>query len=286
MKSMKNRLDYFENLCTKRKEDFHFNEIQLGRLLGSGGFGNVHECTINRQKYALKRFHITTRNARAAQESFTSENMAIRLQHKNIVRTHCTFIQNESHYILMEYLNARTLQSIIDDENEVISFKRRIRFAKQISSGLTYSHEKNIVHLDLKPLNILVSQVIDQCKISDFGCCKDLTEISSLTTPTKTSLTGTYPYRAPELLCGEPATDKADVYSFGICLWQMVTREKPYGNEHHEVIIFKVVAYNFRPHIPEDTEKLYSEVMTQCWEECKENRMKASEVMQFFREHF
>ncbi|XP_066921801.1 serine/threonine-protein kinase mos-like [Clytia hemisphaerica] len=282
----KHRLDYFQKLCSKKKEDFHFDEIELGRYLGSGGFGTVHECLIKGQKYALKRFHITARNARAAQESFTSENMAIRLQHRNIVRTFCTFLKNQSHYILMEYLNARTLQSILDDENETVLSRRRIKFAKQIASGLAYAHKKNIVHLDLKPLNILVSQATDQCKIADFGCCKDLSEISSPTTPTKTSLTGTYSYRAPELLRGEPATDKADIYSFGICLWQMATRERPYGNENHQVIIFKVVAYNLRPCIPEDTEKLYSQVMTGCWDQCKDNRMNAREIIQFFTEHF
>ena len=285
--TFQHKLDFFQTLCTKRRTDFHFNEIKLGRHLGSGGFGTVHECLITGQKYALKRFHISSRNERAVQESFQSEHLATQLIHKNIVRSLYTFVQNESRFILMEFLEARTLQSIVDDElNETIDPKRRIKFAKQICAGLAYAHRKKIAHLDLKPLNILVCRTTDECKIGDFGCCKDLTECMSPTTPTKTSLTGTYSYRAPELLRGEPATEKADIYSLGICLWQMVSRQRPYGDENHQVIIFKVVAYNLRPVIPEHTEELYSQIMVKCWDHCKENRMHAKDILTFFNKNF
>ena len=290
------KLDFFQTICTATRKqriitatsDLQFNDIKLGKHLGSGGFGTVHECLIKGKKYALKRFHISTRNERAAQESFLSERLATQLIHRNIVRSLYTFLQNESRFILMEFLEARTLQSIVDDEpNEIIDPKRRIRFAKQICAGLAYAHRKKIAHLDLKPLNILVCRNTDECKIGDFGCCKNLiTESMSPTTPTKTSLTGTYSYRAPELLRGEPATEKADIYSLGICLWQMVSRQRPYGNENHQVIIFKVVAYNLRPVIPKHTEQLYSEIMVKCWDQCKENRMHAKDILTFLNKHF
>lgn len=290
------KLDFFQTLCTATRKkrtsavtsDFHVNDIKLGKHLGSGGFGTVHECLIGGQKYALKRFHISTRNERAAQESFQSEGLATQLIHRNIVRSLYTFVQNESRFILMEFLEARTLQSIVDDEaNEIISLERRIRFAKQICAGLEYAHRKKIAHLDLKPLNILVCRTTDECKIADFGCCKNLvTESMSPTTPTKTSLTGTYSYRAPELLRGEPATEKADIYSLGICLWQLVTRKRPYGNENHQVIIFKVVAYNLRPVIPEHTEQMYSEIMVKCWDQCKEKRLQAKDILILLNKHF
>lgn len=266
------------------------HDITLGARLGSGGFGTVHECRIGGHKYALKRFHNNnTRNARAAQESFSSEQAATKLIHRNIVRSLFTFVRHDSRFVLMEFVEARTLQSIIDDDiKESLGSQRCIKFARQISAGLAYAHAKKIVHLDLKPLNILVTQSTDECKIADFGCCKDLTEIAAASpgTPTKTSLTGTYSYRAPELLRGEPATEKADIYSLGICLWQMVTRQRPYGNENHQVIIFKVVAYNLRPAIPEDTNELYKQVMVQCWDQCKDKRMCAKNILNFFNENF
>ena len=102
------KLDFFQTLCTATRKqrtsavtsDFHVNDIKLGEHLGSGGFGTVHECLIGGQKYALKRFHISTRNERAAQESFQSEGLATQLIHRNIVRSLYTFVQNESRFIL------------------------------------------------------------------------------------------------------------------------------------------------------------------------------------------
>lgn len=270
----------------KSKDDYDLNDIKLGTHLGSGGFGSVYECYMAGKRYALKRFHISSRNEKAAQESFQSEQMATKLQHRYIVRTFCTFIKQQTRFILMEFVSTQTLQSVINDESQTLDLKRRNKFARHITSGLAYAHKKNIVHLDLKPQNILVTKGTDECKIADFGCCKNLTECNSPTTPTKSNLTGTYSYRAPELLRGEPATEKADIYSFGICLWQMVARERPYGGENHQIIIFKVVAYNLRPKIPDNTEKLYTQVMTRCWDKCKAKRQTAQEVNLFLARNF
>lgn len=283
---IKQKLDYFERLFdNNKKEEYRFEDLRVGKQLGSGGFGTVCECFISGKKYALKRFHVQRRNEKAAEESFQSEQAALKLQHRHIVRLHWTFTRDNTHFILMEYVSRNTLQEIIDSDTQVLNSKRRIKFAKHIASGLEYAHKKNIVHLDLKPANILVSSTTDECKIADFGCCKVLDENTQPTTPTKSSLTGTYSYRAPELLRGESPTVKADIYSLGICLWQMVARERPYGNENHQVIIFNVVAYNLRPKIParlEEAEQLYTSIMTQCWDTKKESRPSAQHVYDFF----
>jgi len=183
------------------------------------------------------------------------------LRHRNIVRVigttdggGCEF--NSERLVLMEYAGHRNLLSIINDENEEIRQCRRLKYASDIANALYYIHKQNIAHLDVKPANIMVSYK-NLCKLGDFGCCKVLPDSGegSPTTPTNSYLTGTLAYRSPELLKGEYPTCKADMYSYGICLWQLLTREKPYGNDNMYVVIFGVVSYNLRPEITEDMER-------------------------------
>lgn len=277
------KLECFEELFHTSTTN-GIDDITIGKQLGRGGFGTVCECFVTNKKFALKRFHVQSRNKKAAEESFLSEKIALQLQHKHIVQTFRTFTRDDTHFILMEFVSARTLQSVIDNDTEVLSYTRRIQFARQIVSGLEYAHLRNIVHLDLKPANILLNATTDHCKIADFGCCKILSEEDTqATTPTKSNLTGTYSYRAPELFRGEPPTVKADIYSFGICLWQMLARQQPYENQNHQVVIFNVVAYQLRPTIPEDlqgVETSYTDLMSRCWHQTKEQRPEASEILQ------
>ena len=287
----KQKLDYFERILhnnnNNKDSEYTLEDLSFGKQLGSGGFGTVRECFLNGKRYALKQFHVQTRNIKAAEESFLSEKIALRLVHRHIVRIYRTFTRDNTHFILMQYVSKKTLQTVIDCDTETLDSKRRIKFARHIASGLKYAHRKNVVHLDLKPANILVTLATDECKIGDFGCCKELDENTQPTTPTKSNLTGTYSYRAPELLRDETATIKADIYSLGICLWQMVARRRPYGNENHQVIIFNVVAYNLRPTIQthfDNVEARYTEVMTMCWDNCADKRPLASEVYEYFKD--
>jgi len=122
------------------------------------------------------------------------------------------------------------------------------------------------------------------CKLGDFGCCKVLGENGqgSPTTPTNSYLTGTLAYRSPELLKGGYPTCKADMYSYGICLWQLLTREKPYGCENMYVVIFGVVSYELRPNITEKMEndhKLYIQLVRSLWRADPLKRPSSQEIM-------
>lgn len=264
---------------------FSFEEITVGEQLGRGGFGTVCECFVANQRYALKRFHIQNRNKEAAQESFQSEKSALRLQHRHVVQMYSTYTRDDTHYILMEFVSTTSLQSVVDNEAEMLSYSRRVRFARHIASGLEHVHGQGIVHLDIKPANILLDTSTDECKIADFGCCKPVQTDSQQATSAKSTLNGTYSYRAPELLRGGAASVQADIYSLGICLWQMATRKRPYGEENHQVVIYKVVARNLRPPIPEALqreESHYANMMVRCWDQDRKLRPDASEVFKFF----
>lgn len=274
-------------------------KIETGRLLGSGGFGTVYEANCLGNRVAVKRMHRMFRKPRAMFESLQSEKLVLQLQHPNIVRT-LAIVESEiltDVVIIMEFAGERNLQSLIVDERENLCCKRRVKFATDITRALQVIHERNLVHLDLKPANVIVD-LSDTCKLGDFGCCQlvdpgNCEQESLPPSPTqspssRSSLTGTYAYRAPELLKGEEPSTKADMYSLGICLWQMLTREQPYGLESQFVVIFGVVANQMRPslsHLPVDRTLdkatcAYVELMTGLWSAERDRRPSASQTME------
>ena len=263
--------------------NFQSAHLQIGKLLGSGGFGTVYEATYHGRRYALKQWHKSTKNRRATEESREAEISTLHFRHPNIVRALRVLELNGFHTLIMEYGGEKNLQELINCPNERLGNSRQVRFALDISRGLAYAHRLGLAHLDVKPSNVLVSRQ-DHCKLADFGCCQSVGDNERPASPTKSSLTGTFAYRAPELLKGECPSTKADIYSLGICLWQMLTRERPYGRENQHVIIFAVVAYQHRPKIPneeslEGREKCYTELIKNCWQAESAQRPSARELV-------
>lgn len=271
-------------------KNFQSSHLQVGKLLGAGGFGTVYEARYHGKRYALKQWHRSTKNVRATLESFEAEASTLHFRHPNIVRALCVLEVRGFHSLILEYGGDRNLQEVINSLEEVLDNSRQVKFALDISRGLAFAHRQGIAHLDLKPSNVLVSQR-DTCKLADFGCCQNVGSGNineRPASPTKSSLTGTFAYRAPELLKGECPSNKADIYSFGICLWQMLTRERPYGHENQHVVIFAVVAYQHRPKIPTEKllcgkERCYAELMKSCWQAETNRRPSAREVVKILK---
>lgn len=261
---------------------FNASELQLGRLLGSGGFGCVYEARYRGERLAVKKLHRGTKNERAAQESFEAEGSILHFNHPNIVRSLAVLtLWSNVRCIIMEFAGERNLQSVINDTAlEELDRIRRIKFSLDIANALHFAHQQGIAHLDLKPGNVLVTTE-DRCKLADFGCCRAVEVNDKPSSPTKSNLTGTYAYRAPELLKGESPSTKADIYSYGICLWQMMTREQPYGNENQHVVIFGVVAYQLRPELKKNLtgDEHYVNLIKQCWQAEAKFRPAASEIV-------
>lgn len=231
--------------------------------------------------------HKYTKNPAAQIESFKAELHVMRFNHPNIVRTMAaTHIDkfDEGAWIIMEYVGCSNLYKLLHDSEEVISNERRLKFAIQIASALAYAHKHKVAHLDLKPANILITDD-DNCKVGDFGCSQKVEIDTGIVSPTNRSiLTGTFAYRAPELLRGEPPTFKADVYSFGITLWQLKSRETPFVNQNQHVVIFGVVANGLRPPDvnPAETDPFelsYKDLYAQCWKANPLDRPSVSEVV-------
>ncbi|XP_039724850.1 proto-oncogene serine/threonine-protein kinase mos [Pteropus medius] len=241
-----------------------WEQVCFLQRLGVGGFGSVYRATYHGVPVAIKQVNRCTKNPLASQRSFWAELNIARLRHDNIVRvvaasTHTPEGFNSLGTIIMEFGGNVTLHQVIygatscpeEEEVEPLSCAREqlnlakcLKYALDVVNGLQFLHSQSIVHLDLKPANILISEQ-DVCKIGDFGCSEKLEDLLCFQTPPY-HLGGTYTHRAPELLKGETVTPKADIYSFAITLWQMTTKEVPYIGER-QYVLYAVVAYNLRP---------------------------------------
>ncbi|XP_036374014.1 proto-oncogene serine/threonine-protein kinase mos [Megalops cyprinoides] len=234
----------------------NWKELRSLHPIGSGGFGAVYRGFYFGETVAVKKVRKWSKNKLASRQSFWSELNAAHLQHKNIVRiiaaTTCSPASKDNEdsigTILMEYVGCTNLQNIIYGPADALGRDRCVKYSKDIANGLLFLHSHSIVHLDLKPANVLVSEK-DVCKIADFGCSQklELDRDLSPVAPHRCHIGGTYTHRAPELLKGDDVTLKADIYSFGITLWQLITREQPYDQYDRQPVLYAVVAYNLRP---------------------------------------
>lgn len=239
-----------------------WDQLCLLHPLGSGGFGSVYKATYYGAPVAVKQVKKCSKNQLAARQSFWGELNVARLGHTNVVRvvaaSPCAS-QDSVGTIIMEYVGHSTLHHVIygsdgmrakgtEEEfgysQQSLSIAQSLSYSSDIVAGLVFLHSHLIVHLDLKPANIFITEQ-KVCKIGDFGCSQKL-EGGVSSGQQFCQQGGTYTHRAPELLKGDGVTPKADIYSFAIVLWQMVTREEPYLGERQHVI-YSVVAHNLRP---------------------------------------
>ncbi|XP_028425329.1 proto-oncogene serine/threonine-protein kinase mos [Perca flavescens] len=271
----------------------HWKELRSVEPVGSGGFGSVYKAEYLGDTVALKRVKKCTKNKLASRQSFWAELNAAHLRQGNIVRviaaTTCVPVgfgdESSIGTILMEFVGNRNLQHIIYGCAEPLGEDRWLRYSADIARGLRFLHSHSVVHLDIKPANVLVSSE-DVCKICDFGCSVKLDHgcEESAISPHVSHVGGTYTHRAPELLKGEGLSPKADIFSFGITWWQLITREQPYtGDRQH--VLYAVVAHNLRPSVQDQpvfgTERgrLCRTLLGRCWSGDGRCRPSAQELL-------
>ena len=200
---------------------------KIGSKLGEGGMGVVYralDTKLNRT-VALKFLSAEFARDRAALERFLREAQAAALNHPNICTVHDLREEQGEHFIVMEYLQGKTLKDMI--QGKPLPRKQVIEYGMQIADALDAAHAAGIVHRDIKPANIFITER-GQVKVLDFGLAKltpkddeaNMAARFSTLTEEGTAL-GTIAYMSPEQARGEPLDSRTDLFSFGAVLYEM-----------------------------------------------------------------
>ncbi|XP_057461517.1 serine/threonine-protein kinase STY13-like [Actinidia eriantha] len=177
--------------------------------------------------------------------------------------------------VVVEYLPGGTLKKyLIRNCRKKLSLKVVIQLALDLSRGLNYLHSKKIVHRDVKTENMLLD-THRTLKIADFGVAR----VEAQNPRDMTGETGTLGYMAPEVLDGKPYNRKCDVYSFGICLWEIYCCDMPYADLSFAEVSSAVVRQNLRPEIPRCCPSSLASIMRKCWDANPEKRPEMDEVV-------
>jgi len=202
---------------------------EIREIIGVGGMAVVYKAydNIDDRIVAVKILKEEFLANEEFRRRFKNESKAIAvLSHPNIVKVYDVSFGDRLQYIVMEYIEGITLKEYIEQQ-KVINWKESVHFATQILRALQHAHDKGIVHRDVKPQNILLLQN-GNIKVTDFGIAR----FSRSETRTMTeSAIGSVHYISPEQARGEITDDKADIYSVGVVLYEMITGELPFQSD-------------------------------------------------------
>lgn len=203
------------------------------KVIGGGGMANVYLARdiILERDVAIKILRLDFSDDDEFIRRFRREaQSATSLAHPNIVSIYDVGEEDNIYYIVMEYVEGKTLKQYIQ-QNAPLHPREALNLMEQIVSAIAHAHENQIVHRDIKPHNILIDN-LGNIKVTDFGIAMALTS----TTITHTnSVLGSVHYLSPEQARGQIATKKSDIYSLGIVLYEMLTGRLPLtGNRPYQ----------------------------------------------------
>ena len=238
---------------------------EIHELIGVGGMAYVYKAydRVEGRWVAIKILKEEFYNNSDFLRRFRNESKAIAvLSHPNIVKVYDVSFGDQIQYIVMEFIDGITLKQYIEQEG-VIRWNEAVHFTTQILMALECAHEKGIIHRDIKPQNIMLLQD-GTIKVADFGIARFLQ--SETTTMTDKAI-GSVHYIAPEQASGDYITDKADIYSVGVMLYEMLTGKLPFVADNAVSVALMqlqakaVMPRELNPSIPRGLEQITMKAM-------------------------
>ena len=241
------------NEISQKNEIIRIKDYNIIKRIGFGSSGLVYKVTKNNDStnklYILKQIPYSEPNLEETTKKVQSaKNEALilsKLSCKYIVKYYDSFVDSDNNLnIIMEYCDSGDLNSFICNlkkENKYLTEKEIWHFFIQISLGLAYIHSKNILHRDLKPMNIFLTNK-NQIKIGDLGVAKLLSSNANAST-----CIGTPYYLSPEICKEKPYNSKGDVWALGCILYELCTFNKPFSASNPAALILKIINGKYTP---------------------------------------
>jgi serine/threonine protein kinase len=220
--------------------DLIADRYELEELVGTGGMSSVfraHDRQLER-RVAIKILHEHYADDPEYLERFRREARAVaRLSHPNIVTVIDRGDDDGRQYIVFEHVNGENLKELVVRSGR-LPVPRALELALAVADGLAFAHDHGLVHRDVKPQNVLLSNE-GEVKVTDFGIARSL-HVEHGMTQTGTVL-GTGEYLAPEQASGRPISPATDVYSLGVVLWELLAGDVPFSGENFVAVALRHV---------------------------------------------
>jgi NIMA (never in mitosis gene a)-related kinase len=211
--------------------------------IGRGSFGVVYKAINRRDQriYVVKRIHMGAMSIKNQKEALFEVQILKTIDHPNIIKYYGSFLEDQTLHIIMEYAEGGDLQKHLRQQREKkkkFTEKEIWKYAGELASAISYLHSRNIIHRDIKCLNILLTKD-QQLKLADLGASK-ITDAQMLATRVGTPL-----YLAPELVRQVPYDFKVDIWALGCVLYQLACMEAPFLGDNLISLGYSIV--NRRP---------------------------------------
>lgn len=244
------------------------NRYEIIEKIGGGGMSNVYKakCNVLNRFVAIKVLRDELTLDPDFVDKFKQESLsAASLTHPNIVNIYDTGIEGDIYYIVMEYVKGETLKNYIKRKDR-LNEQEAVKISRQVAEALKHAHTNNIVHRDIKPHNILLTED-GTAKVTDFGIARAST---SSTINNTSNVIGSVHYFSPEQARGGYVDEKSDIYSLGIVMYEMITGVLPFDADNHISVAMKQIQE--KPVLPSkkvkniSISKAYEDIIMKCLE--------------------
>jgi len=256
--------------------------------IGKGAFGTVllMEDTVVEERLILKFLNPNVASDEEMMKRFVHElRYSRKITHKNVIRIYDFLFIRGNYAISMEYFPSHTLGGEIINEKPV-ELKRAVKFGIDIATGMAVAHLAGIVHRDLKPANVLINNE-GLLKIVDFGVAAAQSQGDTQLTKTGYVI-GSPKYMAPEQILGKKVDERADIYSLGVILYELLTGIPPYSRGDHMSVMYQHVQGKARPpiEINKSLPKALNDLVMSCMSLDKAKRAQSMDELRLSLEKF
>ncbi|XP_037939398.1 mitogen-activated protein kinase kinase kinase 7-like [Teleopsis dalmanni] len=249
-----------------------FEEIAIKEKCGHGSYGVVYKAVWRDRYVAVKEFVATAEQTAIEREV----KQLSRVCHDNIISLYGISAHNQSKYLVMEYAEGGCLYNFLHGKVKPhYQPAHAISWALQCAKGVAYLHAMQpnpLIHRDLKPLNLLLTDKGRHLKICDFGTVADKSTMM-------TNNRGSAAWMAPEVFEGSKYTEKCDTFSWGIVLWEVLSRKQPFSEIDNSLTIMWKIHKGERPEINKDWPSIIQNLMASCWKTKPDHRPSMQNVV-------
>ncbi|XP_039140168.1 serine/threonine-protein kinase STY46-like [Dioscorea cayenensis subsp. rotundata] len=257
--------------------EIDFSLLKFGKKVASGSYGDLYRGSYYSQDVAIKVLKPERLKENMMHEFAQEVYIMRKVRHKNVVQFIGACTRSSSLCIVTEFMSGGSIYDFLHKQKGVFKLPALLKVAVDVSKGMNYLHQNNIIHRDLKAANLLMDEN-EVVKVADFGVARVKAQSGVMTAET-----GTYRWMAPEVIEHKPYDHKADVFSFAIVLWELLTGKIPYEYMTPLQAAVGVVQKGLRPTIPKNTNPKLAELLKRCWQQDPSLRPDFSEILEILR---